>query len=186
VSRTALTATSQISTADVAHGFVYFALGGSLLRVVHGTDALANLLGEEAQPEARRQHALQDAHLSVLGQRGQPPPQFGDLGVVCLGWEAHGSSLLRVGPNFMGVRRLDLVRQPGALRRYLERTTAMCAATKEILEAVPAVGGVARAVFLLATGWPLGWTSVVRDGTKWVRAATGNRCRIGCLRCKLA
>lgn len=123
-------ATSQISRADFTHGLVYFAFGGSLLRVVHGTDALANLLGEEAQPEARRQHAFQDAHLSVLGQRDQPPTQLGNLGVVCLGWEAHGSSLLRVGPNFMGVRRLDLVRQPGALRSHLERTTAMCAAQK--------------------------------------------------------
>src|SRR5207248_1207612 len=36
-------------------------------------------------------------------------------------------------------------------------------------------------VFLLATCWPLGWFSVVRDGSGWVEAATGNRCRIRCL-----
>jgi hypothetical protein len=58
VSSTALTATIQISTADFTHGLVDLALSVGFLGVVHGTDPLANLLGEEAQAKAWRQHAF--------------------------------------------------------------------------------------------------------------------------------
>ena len=101
VSSTALTATIQCSAADFAHGLVDLALGLGFLSVIHGADALANLFGDEAQAEPRGQHAFEDAQLSVLGQRNQPPTQIGDLGVVCLGGEAHALSLLRGGPKFI-------------------------------------------------------------------------------------
>lgn len=94
VSRTALTATGQ-RTADVADGVVNLTFGDSFLIVGHRADLMTDLFSEDAQAKPRSQHALEDARLTLHRERDEPATQLCDLGIIGLGWQAHGLSVHR-------------------------------------------------------------------------------------------
>jgi hypothetical protein len=84
--------------ADGSDGIVDLALGLGFLSVGQLADLMADLFSEDAEAKPWGQHSFQDARLALHRKRNEPSSQLGNLGIIGIGWQAHGSSVTRSGP----------------------------------------------------------------------------------------